>query len=426
VPGWSVVVNIAVVGAGVSGLVATYLLSRRHRVELFEREARAGGHANTVLVEDERGEVVPLDVGFIVYNERTYPGFTRLLRELDVSTQSSDMSFSVRCEAHDLEFSSRGLGGYLAQPRNLLTASHGRMLVDLLRFHRDGRRVIAENTLHDVSFADYLERRRFSHAFQRHLIVPLTAATWSNAPAEILSFPANYLFRFLKQHGVLAPNEIPEWRWLKGGSRTYVDAILARLPEGSFHPAEAPVSVHREGSGPRLTFEAGYQRSFDAVVLACHPDEALSLLGDPSPEEHEALSRFRYVPNRVILHTDETVLPKRARARASWNYYSAECSKQPQTLTMSYDLNRLQRLQSERQYCVSVNPADCVDPAKVLAGFDYAHPVYSMETLRAQQLLEDLNGSRSTFYAGAYLGYGFHEDGVQSGLRVAWRLGVEW
>ncbi len=418
--------NIAVIGAGVSGLVATYLLSRRHRVELFEREARAGGHANTVLVEGSDGGVVPLDVGFIVYNERTYPAFTRLLRELGVATQRSEMSFSVRCDAHDLEYSSRGLGGYLAQPRNLLSGSHSRMLFDLTRFHRDARRAVADDTLHHVSFADYLERHRFSSAFQRHLIVPLTAATWSNAPSDVLRFPANYLFRFLNQHGVLAPNQIPEWRWLQGGARTYVQRILGGLPEGAFHPAEAPVTIRRDDQGTLLTFDGGYQRRFDAVVLACHPDQALSMLGDPTIGEHEALSGFRYAANRVVLHTDEGVLPKRAKARASWNYYSAACSEQPETLTMTYDLNRLQGLRSELQYCVSVNPGDRIEPTRVLAEFDYAHPVYSMGTLRSQRLIEGLNGARSTFYAGAYLGYGFHEDGVQSAVRVARLLGVEW
>ncbi len=418
--------SIAIIGAGVSGLVTAYLLRQSHRVELFEREPRAGGHANTVMVPGPNGDELPMDVGFIVYNQRTYPGFSRLLADLDVETQSSDMSFSVRCAVHGLEFSSRGVRGYLAQRRNALKPSHARMLFDLMRFHRDARRALDEDTFHDISFGDYLQERRFSKAFQRHLIVPLTAATWSNAPADIVKFPANYLFRFLKQHGVLAPGEIPEWRWVRDGARTYVDRILSRMPEGTVHFGEAPSAVRRTEDGVVLAFEGGHERQFDAVVLACHAPEALRLLGDPSPEETDALGRFHYAPNHVVLHTDERLLPRSPDARASWNYFSDACSTELGTLTMSYDLNRLQGMTAPPHYCVTVNPGDRVDPAHVLAEFDYEHPVYSMQTLEGQQRLNALNGNRSTYFAGAYLGYGFHEDGVQSGIRVAQQLGVEW
>lgn len=420
--------KIAIVGAGVSGLVAAYLLSRRHSVEVFERNSYAGGHANTVVVQDEHGDDRALDVGFVVYAPKTYPAFTKLLGELGVGTLPSEMSFSVRNDVDGFEFSSRGARGYLASPRNLLRPSHYRMLWDVVRFQREARRVVAEDRLHDVTFGDYLERAGYSDEFRFGLIVPLTAATWSNAPADVLGFPANYLFRFLAQHGVLAPGSIPEWRSIVGGARSYVNRILATLPEGSFNRGSHVQGVRRlEAGGARLVLEEGVTRDFDAVVLACHPDEALELLDDPSPEEHAALERFSYAPNHVVLHTDERFLPRRAYARAAWNYQTWRGSAgAPSTLTMTYDLNRLQSIPGSKHYLVSVNPGDRVAPGAVLAEFDYAHPVYSMRTLEAQRALKSINGTRSTHFAGAYLGYGFHEDGVQSGVEVARALGVEW
>ena len=417
--------KIAVIGAGVSGLTAAYLLNREHDVELFDRNAYAGGHANTVIVPGLDGGDVPLDVGFIVYNERTYPGLTRLLAELDVATRESEMSFSVACEEDDFEFSSRGIRGYLAQPRNALRPSHLRMVLDLLRFHRDAKRVLDEDTMHDVSFATYLDQRGFGAAFRERLIVPLIASTWSNSPENIVRFPANYLFRFLRQHGVLDRDSIPEWRWIEGGSRSYVDAILELLPAGSVHLNAEIASISR-AEGPCIAFGNGQQRPFDAVVLATHPDQALRLLADPSSAERQALGGFTYAPNHVVLHTDTSLLPKRAAARAAWNYQRAECAGTSSTLTMTYDLTRLQRLPWSASYCVSVNPGDRVDPAKVLAEFDYSHPVYSMDAIEAQRKLEAINGQRDTHFAGAYLGYGFHEDGLQAGVRSAARLGVEW
>ena len=427
--------RVGVVGGGVSGLVAAYLLSRKHQVQLFEANERAGGHANTVTVTRPDGSELPLDVGFIVYNERTYPGFSRLLAELGVETQASDMSFSVRCEEEDFEFSSRGVRGYLAQPRNLLRPSHYRMLCDVVRFQRDARRALRRDEGHDLSFAEYLDQRRFSEAFRRRLIVPLLASTWSNAPAHILTFPAHYLFRFLETHGVLAANSIPEWRWVKGGSRTYVDRLMSALPEGTLNLGAPVVSVTRAaegGAGASIDLGEGDVRPFDAVVLACHSDQALALLADADEDERAALEGLRYQPNRVVLHTDERFLPKRAAARAAWNYH-AETSRTMDLdrLTMTYDLNRLQRLDLQgiedgTHYCVSTNPTSALDTSKVLAEFDYAHPVFDASTIAAQERLRALNGRRQTYFAGAYLGYGFHEDGLQSGVEVARRFGVEW
>ena len=427
--------RVGVIGGGVSGLVAAYLLSRKHQVQLFEASEQAGGHANTVTVTRADGSEVPLDVGFIVYNERTYPGFSKLLRELDVETQPSDMSFSVRCEEEDFEFSSRGVRGYLAQPRNLLRLSHYRMLWDVVRFQRDARRALRRDEGHDISFAEYLEQRRFSEAFRTRLIVPLLASTWSNAPAHILTFPAHYLFRFLETHGVLAANSIPEWRWVTGGSRSYVERLTSALPEGTLNLGAPVVSVVRaaaDGAGARIGLGDGDVRAFDAVVLACHSDQALALLADADEDERVALGGLRYQPNRVVLHTDERFLPRRKAARAAWNYH-AETSRTMDLdrLTMTYDLNRLQGLNRDgiddgTHYCVSTNPTAALDPTKVIAEFDYSHPVFDTQTLGAQEALRAINGRRQTYFAGAYMGYGFHEDGLQSGVEVARRLGVAW
>jgi len=417
--------DIAIIGGGVSGLVAAYLLRRTHHVELFEARATAGGHANTVVVPDGRGGELPLDVGFIVYNERTYHVFARLLRELGVESQPSDMSFGVRAEEDDFEYSSRGWRGYLGRPRNLLNPKRALMGLDVLRFQRHARSVLRRDTLHDVPFEEYLRRGRYTRDFRERIIVPLIASTWSNAPADVLAFPTNYLFRFLEQHGVLALHSIPEWRWVVGGARRYVEAILRHLDPADVH-VDTPVARVTRSDGGACVHAGGEERRFDAVVLACHADQALKLLADPAEEEREALGGFRYAPNHVVLHTDERVLPRREWARAAWNYHRIERDGFPRTLTMSYDLTRLQRLPGDTTYCVSVNPGDRVAPERVLASFQYAHPVYSLATLEAQRQVEALQGRRATYFAGAHLGYGFHEDGARSGLAVAERLGVTW
>lgn len=418
--------NVAIIGGGVSGLVTAYLVQRKHRVELFEARNTAGGHANTVLTQGDAGEEVALDVGFVVFNERTYPLFSRLLRELRVDTRPSDMSFGVSSENDGFEYSSRGWRGYLGSPRNLFSRRRAIMGLDVLRFQRDAREVLRRDLWHDIPFEEYLRRGRYGRDFRERIIVPLIASTWSNAPADVLAFPTNYLFRFLEQHGVLALHAIPEWRWIVGGARTYVDAVIRTLDPASVHLGTPVADVTRQRGGACVALRGGEERHFDAVVFACHADQALALLGDASKEEGEALGGFAYAQNHVVLHTDERVLPRRGSARAAWNYQRTGHEGLPTMLTMTYDLNRLQGLSGPPTYCVSVNPGGNVDPGRVIATFDYAHPIYSLGTLEAQRQVRALQGKRQTYFAGAHLGYGFHEDGARSGVEVAESLGVHW
>tara|TARA_B100000029_G_scaffold516132_1_gene627121 strand:- start:542 stop:1816 length:1275 start_codon:yes stop_codon:yes gene_type:complete len=421
---WELLLKIAIIGSGVSGLVSAYLLSQKYEVTIFEKENRAGGHANTVLITDSEKKY-NLDVGFIVYNEKTYPQFTKLLNELNISTQRSDMSFSFNSIKENFEFSSRGIRGFFAQKKNILNPIHYRMLYDLLAFHRDARSVLKKNELHNVTFEEYLENRKFSKAFKERLIVPLTAATWSNSPADILKFPTNYLFKFLEQHGVLAMNSIPEWRWIKEGAKTYIDAIINKIGKESFHFGNPVKGITRNPENVTVHVN-NQEHNFDAVVLACHPDESLKILLDASNQESKILSGFQYAPNKVVLHDDTKMLPKKNWARASWNYQRAQLTDNNDTLTMTYYLNKLQSLDENRDFCVSVNPGPNLDPSRILASFDYSHLVYEPATLSYQQQLNSLNGKRNTYYVGAYLGYGFHEDGVASAVHTANNLGIIW
>jgi predicted NAD/FAD-binding protein len=412
--------RVAVVGAGIAGLTAAYRLSRGgHHVELFERDRRAGGHARTVIVAE--GDLdIPVDTGFIVYNETTYPGFTSLLRELGVPTRASDMSFSSSCAACRFEFSSRGLRGFLAQPTNVLRAGHWRFLLDLRRFHADARKLLEAGGSSPLTLDDYLQSGRFGRTFARHFLVPIAASVWSTPPAAIGTFPLAHLMRFLDNHGMIGFNRTLQWRTIEGGSRVYVEPILYALPEGSTHLSADVRTIRRGPAGVCLVVDGVEVGPFDRVVLACHADDALRLLADADEDERAALGGFRYTRNRVVLHSDASVLPRRLPARASWNHAVADCRRPNSDLTLTYDLTRLQGLRGERRYLASVNPAaGAIDPRAVLDAVEFRHPAYTFETLDAQQRLQAINGRRGTYFAGAHLGYGFHEDGYASGVRAA-------
>ena len=395
--------KIAVVGSGVSGLGAAYLLARAHDVHVFERDRRAGGHANTVVHDG-----LALDTGFLVHNQRNYPLLGRLFRELGVATHESDMSFSVSCSGCGLEYSGRRP---FAQPANAARPPFLSLLWEIGRWLRTARPEDETQSL-----AEYLDAHGYSRRFRSHFLVPLTSALWSTAPGRALEFPAAYAIRFFDNHGMLGFGRF-RWRTVTGGSRSYVDAIGARLGD-RLRLGSGVRSIRRTADGAELRVGDGVER-FDRVVIATHADQALALLEDPTPEERRVLGGFSYTTNEAVLHTDARFLPRTRAARASWNYRLEEDGRP----TITYHLNRLQALEAERDYCLTLN--EHVPDEHVLERFTYEHPLYTVATLRAQADLPRLAGG-GTHYAGAYFGNGFHEDGLASGVAVARALGVEW
>jgi predicted NAD/FAD-binding protein len=413
--------HIAVIGAGISGLGAAYLLSRRHRVQLFEQADRLGGHTNTVILPTPAGNVA-LDTGFLVHNDRTYPNLVRLFAALGVATRSSDMSFAVSCRRSGFEYSSRGAGGFFAQRRNLVRPSHLSLLREILRFNREAPSLLQDPDAERHTLGDFLESRRFGDAFTQRYLLPMASAIWSASPGAIRSFPAMTLIRFLDNHGLLSLNGQPAWKVVAGGSHTYIPPLAA--PVSGIHTGAAIAGVRRGERDVTIAFRDRPAMTFDEVVFACHGDQVLPLLADPTDRERDVLASFSTTSNAAWLHTDASVLPVRAAARASWNYQLADAADAAPMVT--YDLNRLQGLTTPEQYCVTLNPDGRIDDRRVLGKFVYRHPLYTRAAVRAQRQWGEVSGVNRTHYCGAYWGYGFHEDGLNSAIRVAGSLGVQW
>ena len=436
--------HIAVVGSGIAGLTAAYVLQRDADVTLYEADARLGGHSHTHDVIDggagapgtealtsqgETGPTLAVDSGFIVHNSATYPTLLRLFAELGVQTQEAEMSMSVSCAGCGLEYAgARGAAGLFAQPRSLARGRYLRMLTEVPKFHRAARRLLAAaehlEADGDQTLTDFLTAGRYSTYFVRHFITPLVAAVWSCAPADAGRYPARYLFTFLQNHGALSVSGSPSWRTVVGGSRTYVDKLAKEL--SAVFTATPVRSVRRlpEG-GVQLVDDADTALHYDGVVVATHPDQALAMLADPTPAEREILGTFRYSANHTLLHTDASTLPTAKGAMASWNYRMSSCHDQAENVMVSYDMTRLQRLPTRTRYIVSLGADEHVDPRTVIDEMVYEHPTYNPQSLAAQRRLPELT-TPSFALAGAWHGWGFHEDGARSGLAAAQALGGAW
>lgn len=407
--------SIAVIGSGVAGLVAAHELAKRNDVTLFEADPRLGGHAHTHRVDGGDGTMVSVDSAFLVHNGRTYPTLCRLFDELGVATRDTDMSMSVRHCGSGLQYAgARGLGGLFPTLGNLARPRYLAMLAEVKKFHRAATRLLAAADPWPEPLREFVARHNFSPYFVENFLTPLVAAVWSCPPAAALDYPARYLFTFLGHHGMLTVFGSPVWRTVVGGSVTYVDAIAAGL-----HEVRTGSLVHdlrRVPDGVRFRAGARTHR-FDAAVVATHSDQALALLAEPTARERAALGAIPYSTNHARLHSDESVLPTHRRARASWNYLSDGNDH----VAVTYDISRLMGLRTPKRFLVTLSAADRLDPASVLAEMTYHHPLYTTESLAAQQLLPALDDNRIVF-AGAYHGWGFHEDGAASGARAAARL----
>jgi len=413
--------NIAVVGSGISGLSAAWLLCRKHAVTLYEKETWLGGHSNTidVAVCDEGATTRPVDTGFIVYNTQSYPNLIALFDHLGVETAPTEMSFSVSLGAGHYEYSGTGIGGLFGQPRNAVRLHHLQMLADIARFFREAPRDLANGFAKDLSLADYLTERGFSRAFIDHHILPMAAAIWSTPTADVLGYPAASFIRFFANHGLLQIRRRPQWRTVTGGSREYVRRLRNSF-RGRIYQNVAVRRVTRSQSAASIVDSLGRIEHFDAVVLATHADQALALLGDADDPERAMLGAFRYARNEAVVHSDPAWMPRRRRLWSAWNFIGP-ADTDAGRLTVSYWMNRLQPLQSRTDIFVTLNPGHGL--TQRAAAFQYEHPMFDAAALRAQRGLWRLQGRNRTWFAGSYFGYGFHEDGLEAGLAVAEELG---
>jgi predicted NAD/FAD-binding protein len=410
--------SVAIVGSGVSGLVAAHRLHRSCDISIFEAGSYIGGHTHTVDIEQD-GQLYPVDTGFIVYNEKNYPHFSQLLDELAVPTQPTQMSFSVQCQQSGLEYNGTSINKIFAQRSNLLSPSFHRMLRDIIRFYRQAPELLQGDDS-STTLGEYLERGRFGDDFVQQHIIPMGAAIWSAAPGGMWDFPARSFAQFFHNHGFLQWKGRPQWRVVKGGSQQYVKALVSPFTD-RIHLNSPVQSIRRFNDGVEIEVAGQAPQRFDEVVIAVHSDQALRLLADASQQEREILAGIRYQKNETVLHTDAKLLPKKERAWASWNYFLPEAGASAPTVT--YNMNILQGLESKKPFCVSLNRQDEIDEKDVLRRMTYHHPIYDLATLDAQHRRGEINGVNRTYYCGAYWGYGFHEDGARSGIEVAQMLG---
>jgi predicted NAD/FAD-binding protein len=409
--------RIAVIGSGISGMLSAYLLSEDHDVVVFEANDYIGGHTHTIDVE-RNGKTYPVDTGFIVFNEKTYPNFIRLMKRLGVAWQNSNMSFGVKCEKTGLEFCSSSLNNLFAQRSNLLRPSFYRMILDIFRFRRESQELLTGE--HDeMTLAAYLELKQYSKTFIQYFILPMGAAVWSADPEKFRDFPARYFVEFFTNHGFLTRSQ-PQWLTIKGGSKQYVAQITK--PYQDHIRLKTPVeSVKRHPDYVEVKTRDGKAERFDHVVIATHSDQALAMLDDPSDAERDILGAIPYQPNLAVLHTDASILPRRKLAWASWNYHIPR--EELGRVAVTYNMNKLQSIDAPVVFCVTLNRPDEIDPAQIIEKIQYHHPVYTPQGLAARKRRDEINGVNRTYFCGAYWSYGFHEDGVNSALSVCKHFG---
>ena len=412
--------RVAVIGSGIAGLSAAYYLSRVHTVTLFEKQAQLGGHTYTVGVETPTG-TMPVDMGFIVHNDRTYPNLVRLFQQLGVKTQPSDMSFSVFDRQTGFEYSSRGLSGFFAQRSNVTSATHYGLLREILRFNRESPALLADRDETEITMGMFLARGRYSSTFANSYLFPMASAVWSMPLSAIRDFPARTLVRFFANHGMLGINTHPKWKTVTGGSRSYI-APITEPYKRSIRLNTVIRLVSRTAEEVTLHFAEQPAETFDHVVFACHGNQILPILNTPTAKEISILGSFVTSRNDACLHTDTNMLPARTAARASWNYLLTDDATKPDAArpaSLTYHMNRLQALPCAENYCVTLNATSYIDRTKVLRKATFYHPVYDLSAIRAQQRWSEISGQNRTHFCGAYWFYGFHEDGLNSARRVA-------
>ncbi len=413
--------RVAVIGSGISGLSAAWLLGRKLDVTLYESEPRLGGHSNTIMVPTNNG-ALPVDTGFIVYNERNYPNLVALFREIGVPTAASNMSFAASLEGGKLEYSGSGLNGLIGQRGNVIRPRFWRMMRDILRFYREAPALLIRADLHGVSLGEYLDRNDYAPAFVEDHLLPMGAAIWSTTARDMRAYPLLAFVRFFASHGLLSLADRPKWRTVLGGSREYVRRLSANFAD-NIRLSTAVGNIARKNGRVVVTDTKGHADTFTDVVIATHANQALDLLSDADQQERALLGAFRYTDNQAVLHSDENLMPRRKRVWSSWNYIGEDRDENSQPLCVTYWMNRLQNLDMRHPLFVTLNPTRDIDPARIIGCFDYTHPLFDQHALDAQQQLWRLQGRQHTWFCGAYFGSGFHEDGLQSGLAVAEALG---
>jgi predicted NAD/FAD-binding protein len=418
--------KIAIIGTGISGLTAAHLLSQKHEVVVYEAADRIGGHTATKTIE-YAGETYTIDTGFIVFNDWTYPNFEKLLEQLGVDSQTTDMGFSVSCANSGVEYSGDSLNTLFAQRRNLLSRQHWKMIKDILRFNKEAPRDLENGTARDdITLGEYLKERHYSAVFIERYLIPMGAAIWSASTSVIQQFPLRFFIAFFKNHGLLSVNNRPQWRVIKGGSSAYLPPLIQSFND-NIRLNSPVVSVQRtRNDNVVVTTQAGNVEEYDQVVIACHSDQALAMLQDVDHNEQAILGAIAYKDNEVVLHTDDTLLPKNKKTWSSWNYKITDALINDEPPVLTYNMNILQGLDAPCTFCVTLNKTEEIDPKKILGVYHYSHPVFSVEVVAAQQRWQEINGQKNTWFCGAYWANGFHEDGVKSAVRVAKALGVEW